>query len=67
MTYRYQFINRLDQFGQANYDAIYTDDAGILPQVRVNKTFPIEMDNPDGMAAIAADDIADILAGQAGA
>jgi len=39
MAYQITRINDLEQFGELNTTYILTDDAGIMPDVRVDKTF----------------------------
>lgn len=39
MAYQYQFINKLEQFGYISYDLILTDDAGVMPSIRLMKEF----------------------------
>ena len=39
MAYQYQFINKLAQFGHCSYDLILTDDAGVMPELRLMKEF----------------------------
>ena len=37
--YQFSFINKLEQFSYVSYDLILTDDAGIMPDVRLSKEF----------------------------
>ena len=37
--YQASFINRLSQFGYTSYDLILTDDAGVMPEIRLMKEF----------------------------
>jgi len=41
MAYQITRINDLEQFGELNTTYILTDDAGIMPDVRVDKIFKI--------------------------
>lgn len=41
MAYQITRINDLEQFGELNTTYLLTDDAGIMPDVRVDKTFKI--------------------------
>ena len=41
MAYSVTQINDLEQFGELNTTFILIDDAGIMPDVRVDKTFKI--------------------------
>jgi len=41
MAYQVTRINDLEQFGELNTTYLLVDDAGIMPDVRVDKTFKI--------------------------
>ena len=41
MAYQITRINDLEQFGELNTTYLLVDDAGIMPDVRVDKTFKI--------------------------
>lgn len=41
MAYSVTQINDLEQFGELNTTFILIDDAGIMPEVRIDKTFKI--------------------------
>lgn len=41
MAYQVTRINDLEQFGELNTTFLLVDDAGIMPDVRVDKTFKI--------------------------
>ncbi len=41
MAYQITRINDLEQFGELNTTYLLTDNAGIMPDVRVDKTFKI--------------------------
>ena len=41
MAYQIEQINDLEQFGELNTTFLLVDDAGIMPDVRVDKTFKI--------------------------
>ena len=41
MAYQVTRINDLEQFGELNTTYLLVDDAGIVPDVRVDKTFKI--------------------------
>lgn len=41
MAYQVTRINDLEQFGELNTTYLLLDDAGIMPDVRVDKTFKI--------------------------
>ena len=41
MAYQVTQINNLEQFGELNTTYLLIDDAGIMPDVRVDKTFKV--------------------------
>lgn len=41
MAYQVTRINNLEQFGELNTTYLLIDDAGIMPDVRVDKTFKV--------------------------
>jgi len=41
MAYQVTRINDLEQFGELNTTYLLVDDAGIMPDVRVDKTFKV--------------------------
>jgi len=41
MGYKVTQINNLEQFGELNTTYLLIDDAGIMPDVRVDKTFKV--------------------------
>lgn len=41
MAYQVTRINDLEQFGELNTTYLLIDDAGIMPDVRVDKTFKV--------------------------
>lgn len=65
MAYQATFINRSAQFGQVDYDVMYSDDSQLLPDVRLHKSFSDKNDNPEYLDQLAATDIQNILAEQA--
>lgn len=60
MTYQYQFINRLDQFGQVSYDLILTDVEQILPDYRCTVAIDADSDTDDYKANLADQIIAEV-------
>ena len=52
-TYQATWINRCDQYGQVTYTLILDDDAGIRPEVRVEKNFSDQLDTPVVRSALA--------------
>ena len=45
--YQAHYINPLKQLGQISFDLILTDDEGVLPEVRVSKSFPDDITEDD--------------------
>ena len=43
--YQSTFINRFPQFGRVGYDLVLTDDAGVMPDIRMGKEFKDGEDN----------------------
>ena len=41
MAYQITRINDLEQFGELNTTFILTDDAGIMPDIRIDKNFKV--------------------------
>ena len=41
MGYKITQINNLEQFGELNTTYLLTDDAGIMPDIRVDKIFKV--------------------------
>jgi hypothetical protein len=58
MPYTYQFINRLDQFGQVSYDLLLDDSDNVYPSHRIGISIDCPDDNEDSLASLAADKIA---------
>ena len=50
--YTFSFINRLSQFGRVSLDLILTDDAGVMPDVRLSKEFADGAETSDSLAEI---------------
>lgn len=62
MTYSYQFINRLDQFGQVSYDLLLDDADNVYPSQRVNVSIDCADDTDNFKTQLAADKIAQAIA-----
>ena len=39
MAYQYRYINELKQFNSTSYTLVLEDDAGIMPEIRNDKSF----------------------------
>lgn len=46
MSYQITQINNLEQFGELNTTFLLVDDAGLMPNIRLDKTFKVN-DNLD--------------------